>query len=1094
MHLLVDRFAAVDTQTTIDLATGDSVDMTITSAGGEADERQWAVRCDASRRLHHPSVAALVDFGVIGDRQRFEARSRRLAQSAPGVPGIVTIDRPAVSALGELFERPDALRPRITALWGPDGSGKDTVVSELARIARLHGFVPVASRLVSQFADVLVGRSLFVIDDEARRDRDRRDGWGVLLSASAGACRAHVLLFVGRDEPPALDGIGLTPVAVDTLIRSVRPTAKSEREVATLRRMAVESAGWPGRFARRLWERSEQVAEPMPPDCHRLAFSFATREAAGRRLAVRAAEPSAVYEVDPPPPVVAAAPQWPSPDELASLQRRLEECERLIAQGRHGPAERLLRQTIGALARRHDWKRAGDGSVILASLLLRRGRVREAQAAIKTATGFCRHAADDRRLVDVAILDGIAAIELARVAEAETRLSAALAAARALGDRHRTASASVALARALFWQGRYDAADRALQTIDESAIDEPLTAAAAGLRSVVSVGTRDFQRAIASALTAVTVAERHADPRDVAVARARSAFVHLAVGDLTAVERDTALSLVAARQAREPLVAARARLIRAEALRRGGKPAVAARVLARITRLRSSTLPPLLRARCDLLADLLSHGRAREVVSRHVRATALEALALFTPVSQLTSLDFPPIMVDDIVGILDLCQTSDDEHAVLTEVCRRIRVRLHAVATAVTVPRSGGHVPLASDGGRLDPKIVQRAAAGGLTIAPHRCEDRLEAAAPIRYGGSTIGVLAARWAIGTQHDLTPAATLLTTTAAVVAPIVSAAIIRAQPPTEARTFDLLGASDGMREVRRGVERAAPAPFTVLIEGESGSGKELVARAIHRSGTRRDRPFCTLNCAALPDDLVEAELFGHTRGAFTGALSERRGVFEEAHGGTLLLDEIGELSPRAQAKVLRVLQEGELRRVGESVSRRVDVRVVSATNRNLRTEAAGGRFRLDLLYRLDVLRIVVPPLRERRDDIPLLAEHFWREATIRLDSRATLAAATLAALARYNWPGNVRELQNVLASLAVRSARRGVVPPTALGLQFADPEPVEASRLDAARRTFEERFVRAALARTGGHRTRTAEELGVTRQGLAKLMSRLGISGG
>ena len=304
--------------------------------------------------------------------------------------------------------------------------------------------------------------------------------------------------------------------------------------------------------------------------------------------------------------------------------------------------------------------------------------------------------------------------------------------------------------------------------------------------------------------------------------------------------------------------------------------------------------------------------------------------------------------------------------------------------------------------------------------------------------------------------------------------------------------LLGVSAGMADVRRAVERAAGAPFAVLIEGESGSGKEVVARALHRYGPRRDRAFCTLNCAALPDDLVEAELFGHARGAFTGAIAERPGVFEEAHGGTLLLDEIGELAPRAQAKVLRVIQEGELRRIGENVVRRVDVHVVSATNRDLRQEVAAGRFRLDLLYRLDVIRIAVPPLRERREDIAVLAEHFWREAAARVGSRATLAAATLAALARYDWPGNVRELQNVLASLAVRSPRRGVVPPSALGPQFGDRRYADAERLEAARRTFEERFVRAALARNGGERVRTAGELGVSRQGLTKLMSRLGIS--
>jgi DNA-binding NtrC family response regulator len=304
--------------------------------------------------------------------------------------------------------------------------------------------------------------------------------------------------------------------------------------------------------------------------------------------------------------------------------------------------------------------------------------------------------------------------------------------------------------------------------------------------------------------------------------------------------------------------------------------------------------------------------------------------------------------------------------------------------------------------------------------------------------------------------------------------------------------LLGTTTAMEQVRRLIERAASAPFPVLIEGESGSGKELVAQAIHRGGTRRDRPFRTLNCAAIPDDLAEAELFGHARGSFTGAVGDRIGVFEEAHGGTVFLDEVGELSPRAQAKLLRVLQEGEVRRVGENVARRVDVRIIAATNRDLRAESDAGRFRLDLLYRLDVVRIAMPPLRDRAEDVPMLAEHFWRDAAGRINSRATLSASTVAALARYHWPGNVRELQNVLAALAVRCPRRGVVPPSALPPAFAVPRGSPAWRLEEARRTFEERFVRAALARSGGHRGRAAAELGVSRQGLTKLLSRLGIS--
>jgi transcriptional regulator with GAF, ATPase, and Fis domain len=332
---------------------------------------------------------------------------------------------------------------------------------------------------------------------------------------------------------------------------------------------------------------------------------------------------------------------------------------------------------------------------------------------------------------------------------------------------------------------------------------------------------------------------------------------------------------------------------------------------------------------------------------------------------------------------------------------------------------------------------------------------------------------------------------LLTGATALGPAVAA--VRAERATKPGSpHELLGISPLMEDVRRSVERAAAAPFPILIEGESGAGKELVARALHRRSTRRDRPLTALNCAALPDDLAESELFGHARGAFTGAVVERTGVFEQAHAGTLFLDEIGELSLRAQAKILRAIQEGEIRRVGENVSRRVDVRLIAATNRDLRGEVSAGRFRLDLLYRLDVIRISVPPLRARREDIAVLVEHFWREAAERVGTRATLASGTVAMLAQYDWPGNVRELQNVLAALAVRAPRRGAIPSTSLPPSIGTASPVEGWRLDTARRVFEERFVRAALVRSAGHRRRAAEELGVTRQGLTKLIARLGIA--
>lgn len=241
--------------------------------------------------------------------------------------------------------------------------------------------------------------------------------------------------------------------------------------------------------------------------------------------------------------------------------------------------------------------------------------------------------------------------------------------------------------------------------------------------------------------------------------------------------------------------------------------------------------------------------------------------------------------------------------------------------------------------------------------------------------------------------------------------------RLRQSIEAR-YELVGRSAALRDVIERIERVAPTDARVLIRGEAGTGKELVARAIHRLSHRADGPFVEVNCAAIPTELIESELFGHRKGSFTGAFEDRVGKFEEAHGGTLFLDEVGDLSPPAQAKMLRALEEGVITRVGENRPIRVDVRVVAATNKDLEADIRAGRFRDDLFYRLNVVTITLPPLRARKEDIPLLVEHFVRRAVEEGGlRRKRFTASALAALAQHDWPGNVRELKNTVERLLI-----------------------------------------------------------------------------
>jgi two-component system nitrogen regulation response regulator NtrX len=310
----------------------------------------------------------------------------------------------------------------------------------------------------------------------------------------------------------------------------------------------------------------------------------------------------------------------------------------------------------------------------------------------------------------------------------------------------------------------------------------------------------------------------------------------------------------------------------------------------------------------------------------------------------------------------------------------------------------------------------------------------------------------------------------------------------------RAHEILGDSPAIVHLKQQIEVAAPTNGWVLITGENGTGKELVARQIHCESRRADGPFVEVNCAAIPEELIESELFGHEKGAFTGAVARKRGKFELAHGGTLLLDEIADMSLMTQAKVLRILQEQTFTRVGGTETLDVDVRVIAATNKDLVEEIEAGRFREDLYYRLNVIPFHVPPLRERREDIPALAnrfvEEFCRESAVEPKS---IAPEAMKRLREHAWPGNVRELRNLMERLVIMTPgpRIGAADlPDSLD-PAGGPEAQEAPTLDEARRDFERGYLLSRLAEHGWNISRTAEAIGLARESLSRKIKAYGI---
>jgi len=947
-----------------------------------------------------------------------------------GLPPRLSIPA-AVFQVVDMLENGQAGEPRAIFLTGAPAVLRRTL-GLVARESRLRGYVPLA-------ADVVGARSGSLDSDAVLEAVEHR----------------HVLLLDWHDRRSSTAGAGGRGVVPRLICRLGARSSRPHLILSVHPRAA-------GLAIRRLDEPGPSVRLP---------------DRLSGLLSPVVRETPVPYEVRPD-----LGGHLPGGGVSEQVSRAVREAKR----GRHAEAERRLREAGGQLARRDNHAGAGTTAWLLGHLLLDRGRASEAQRHFEAARArFDLGGAAEGVVMAVTGL-GLALTDDARLTEAESALRSAVLAAPTLDASPPARAARLALSRCLYWMERPEDAARELAPVlppagdegEESVAGHPcclpwvegwpdIELLALCHEARLALALRDTVRAAAAARRAGDRAHVLGGPWRACAAHRAQAAVHAATGDVARLREHVGLGLEAARAAHAPLGALRLRLVLLDGLQVAGHGLEMARAARALARVRLDRLPGLLRRRLD---GVLRHG------PRPRPAPGIQ-----------------PEWFDDLTAVLALCRDTEDDQALLERLASDLKRRLRASVVVVKgVEGTMRHdLAVAGAAGRLA-LIEGQSTESGVPVGPLRTEFGVEMAVSLRHAGAPVGVLACRWPVDREVDGTRASMLLGAAATALAPAIRSRLDQqAHPsPVLASEDDLIGASEAIEALRRAIGRAARAPFPVLIEGESGSGKEVVARAIHRGGPRRHRRFCAFNCAALTDDLLEAELFGYARGAFTGAIAERVGLFEDADGGTVFLDEVADLSPRAQAKLLRVIQEGEIRRVGENVTRPIDVRILAASNRPLATEVAAGRFRQDLAYRLDVIRLVVPPLRERIEDIPTLALHFWAAAAIRVGSRATLAPGTLAALTRYRWPGNVRELQNVMAVLAVTTPRRGSVAPAALPDAIrADGRGAGEPTLEAARRAVERRLARAALAQSGGRRAQAAAALGLTRQGFAKLLTRL-----
>jgi DNA-binding NtrC family response regulator/tetratricopeptide (TPR) repeat protein len=1093
--LLADRYLRCS-GSWIDLATARVVLVALRDPGARRSQIDWAERCAMLARLRHPLLNPLIDFGVAGPTSLFEVYAPRgrldaspsaartvithamrflnahgiqlpqpmatcllrpVERSRPGSGmrerpiGVVLQPRGAMAALEELLTAEGAPGTTTVRVAAGGGMGLRTLWTELARCARIEGFVPVCPEALERWPDVLEyceSRHVCVFTQDETTRKLRRAAAGLLARAARRGARPHLCLVAERSPGRGDGAIQIGAMGRSEMTSMVYVDPDYGPSAAEILDAVRQSEGSPGRFVSWLARAGRQGS-----DCgvtiHESSVEYGPSETAGTKPA-------------PNPRPSEHLPSSSRHSRIGSvLWRAGTRATSLQLTGRHAAAVRLLTRAARALEGRGDVSQAARYWLQLGAVVRSRGALSKAH---EYAARAARTDASTECQILAGLLDAACWTDDQCLVNAEAALRSLLASSVTLGNETLEHQCRLELARTLCWQGHPREAGEVLGTI-ESSSSLPIACAALTLRSRVLRKERDLAASLRTARGALALAEKLTDPSLLSRAHRELAEALGALGEIELVRTHVAQGIEAAQRGRLPLALLRMRAVLLHALME--VPAVSleeGRLRAVLERARRRALPGLVAQAID---EALRRSRG-----------ALPAGPWACP---------GPVLVE---AFLDLAQRARDDGEAVGNVAGEVCTRVGAAACVVAAA-DGRVVSAAGRPWRDGSLALAQVLAGGQRVLFDPGHQPPEAAEPIRCGGDLVGAIACRWVAGRTASPAVVADTLHAAAMAAATHLRALLEVSPAPPPGVWGDLLGESAAAVTLRDAVHRAARAPFPVLVEGESGSGKELVARAIHKLSPRHTRRFCAINCAALGDDLIEAELFGHARGAFTGAATERAGLFEEADGGTLFLDEVGELSARAQAKLLRVLQEGELRRVGENLPRRVDVRVVAATNRRLEREAAEGRFRVDLRFRLDVLRLTVPALRERPGDVPLLAQHFWRAAADRVGSRAVLGPDALAALSRYDWPGNVRELQNAIAWMAVHGPRRGRISASCLPAHLAIAPLATGSSFETAREDFERRFVRAALAQAGGQRHVAAKALGVTRQGLAKMLRRLRI---